>query len=338
MRLVILGFGVVGRALARLIVDDAPRLARRCGVKPILVGVADSAGAVYDHRGLDPLEILRVKEETGTVAGHTRGVKGMKGTELLDAVYPDVLVEVSPTNLTDGEPGLTHIREALKAGVNVVTTNKGPLALEMPALMELARYNRVSLRFSGTVGGGTPILDYGRLCLNGDRIESFEGILNGTTNYILTRMTEELSFKEALQEAQEKGYAERDPSMDIDGLDAACKLVILANYLLGLRVTLRDIEVRGIRGISREYVAEAYKKGYAVKLLASAEAGRLEVGPVEIPLRSPLCVWGNLNALTFKCERLGEQTVIGRGAGGVETAISVLRDLIEIKRSLSRFE
>lgn len=179
------------------------------------------------------------------------------------------------------------------------------------------------------------MLDYGRRLSAGDYIEGVEGILNGTTNYILTRMTEGLEFQEALREAQERGYAERDPSMDLEGLDSACKLVIMANYVLGLKATLRDVEVKGIGGVTREEVAEAYHRDYAVKLVASIRGDKLKVEPREVPRRSPLCVWGVLNAVTFKCRRLGEQTVVGRGAGGVETALSIIRDLAEVKRNLS---
>lgn len=336
MRIIVLGFGVVGRALARILGKEAQRLARSQGIKPIVVGVADSLGAAYDQRGLNMLEVLESKERYGAVSEHPSGVRGMTGLELLEAVYSDVAVEATPTNLVDGDPGLTHIREALKAGINVVTSNKGPLALAMPALIELAKYRGVVMRFSGTVGGGTPILDYGRRLLAGDYIEGIEGILNGTTNYILTRMTEGLGFQEALKEAKERGYAERDPSMDLEGLDSACKLVIMANYIMNLRATLKDVEIEGIRGISREEVADAHRRGYAVKLIASLRENRLRVEPREIPDRSPLRVWGVLNAVTFKCRRLGEQTMVGRGAGGVETALSIIRDLIEVKRSLTK--
>ncbi|RLE40595.1 homoserine dehydrogenase [Candidatus Woesearchaeota archaeon] len=336
MRIIILGFGVVGRALAKLLWEETPKLTKQYGIKPIIIGIADRRGAVYNEKGLNIPEVLDVKRKYGTVSKHPDGVMGMTGTDLINTVYSDVMIEVTPTNLDSGEPGLTHIREALKAGVNVVTSNKGPLALAMPALVELAEYNGVAFRFSGTVGGGTPILDYGRRLLAGDSIEEVEGILNGTTNYILTRMTEGLEFEEALEEARLMGYAERDPSMDLDGLDAACKLIIMANYIMGLRVTLGDVRVEGIRGISREEVAEAYRRGYAIKLIASIVGDSLEVKPMEVPVRDPICVWGTLNAVTFKCRRLGEQTIIGRGAGGVETALSIIRDLVEIKHRLTR--
>src|SRR5881628_4210616 len=132
----------------------------------------------------------------------------------------ETVIELTPTNIIDGEPGKSHIITAMKSGKNVITVNKGPLALEFPSLMELAEYNRIAFRFSGTVGGGTPILEFAKRCLKGDRIASFKGILNGTTNYILSKMGEGLTYEMALLDAAKKGYAESNPSLDVDGFDA----------------------------------------------------------------------------------------------------------------------
>ena len=142
---------------------------------------------------------------------------------------------------------MSHIISAMKRKMHVISVNKGPLALAFPSLMELATYNQVMLRFSGTVGGGTPILDYAKNSLRGERVLSFQGILNGTTNYILTNMAEGMSFDNALKDAKSKGYVEADESLDLDGLDAAAKLVILANWIMGMKVTMPDIMKKGIR-------------------------------------------------------------------------------------------
>jgi len=255
--------------------------------------------------------------------------------EMIESVEAEALVEATPTNIRDGEPGLSHIKAAFKTGKHVVTTNKGPLALALPALTELADYNKVCLRFSGTVGGGTPILELAKKGLLGDRIVSIRGILNGTTNYILTEMDEKhITFQQALEEAQEKGYAEADPSMDIDGIDAACKLVIMANWIMNKKVTLKDVHIQGIRNISSKELEEAAKKGCTLKLIGSIDDS-LKVKPREIPRHDPLCVGGALNAVTFVSEFAGEETIIGRGAGGMETASAVLRDLLYIKQDLA---
>jgi homoserine dehydrogenase len=205
----------------------------------------------------------------------------------------------------------------------------------MPALTELADYNKVCLMFSGTVGAGTPILSLARKCLLGDRIVSIRGILNGTTNYILTEMDEKhISFQQALENAQRLGYTEADPSMDVDGFDAACKLVIMANWVMNKKVTLKDVRIKGIRNFTIQALEEAAKKNCTIKLIGSIQDS-LKVEPTEISRHDPLNVNGVLNAVTFLSEFAGEETIIGRGAGGMETASAILRDLLDIKQSLA---
>jgi homoserine dehydrogenase len=201
--------------------------------------------------------------------------------------------------------------------------------------MELAEFNQVLLRFSGTVGGGTPILDYAKNSLRGERIISFQGILNGTTNYILTNMANGMSFNDALSDAKNKGYVEADESLDLDGLDAAAKLVILANWIMGMKVTMPDIIRCGIRDVSVEDIKNAGQNSSSVKLIASCN-DKLTVSPIEIKNNDPLCVDGTLNAISFTSEHSGTQTVIGRGAGGIETASSIIRDIIDIKKEISK--
>jgi homoserine dehydrogenase len=245
------------------------------------------------------------------------------------------VVEATPTNVRNGEPGLSHIKTAFKTGKHVVTTNKGPLALAFPALKELADYNRVYLRFSGTVGGGTPVLELAKKCLAGDKIVSIRGILNGTTNYILTEMSEKrISFGQALENAKNLGYAETDPSMDVDGIDPACKVVIMANWIMNKKLTLKDVKVKGIRDINLEELERAVERGKMMKLIGSIDKDS-RVSPMEIPIHDPLCVSGVLNAVTFVSEFAGEETIVGRGAGGPETASAVLRDLLDIRHSLA---
>jgi homoserine dehydrogenase len=232
---------------------------------------------------------------------------------------------------------MTHITSAMKRGMHVISVNKGPLALAFPSLMELATYNQVLFRFSGTVGGGTPILDYAKNSLKGERIVSFDGILNGTTNYILTNMTNGMTFAEALDDAKKRGFVEADESLDLDGLDAAAKLVILANWIMGMKVTMPDIKRTGIREIDSRDIKNAASKNCAIKLIASSNK-ELVVGPKEIPIDNPLCVNGTLNAISFTSEHSGTQTIIGSGAGGIETGSAIIRDLIDIKNEIAKLE
>ena len=223
----------------------------------------------------------------------------------------------------------------MKKGLSVVTTNKGPLAVAMPALLELAKYEGVQLRFSGTVGGGTPMLDFAKQCLKGDKLESLEGILNGTTNYVLTKMHDTgIPMEQALNEAKKAGFAEADPTYDMSGLDTATKLVIISNWVMGKRVSVRDVDIEGILKLSVSDIQDAKRHGKAIKLVAHSNEGEMWVRPKLVSQDSPLCVKGTLNAMVFTTETAGEITLVGPGAGGNETAAAVLRDLIEIKTAL----
>jgi homoserine dehydrogenase len=203
----------------------------------------------------------------------------------------------------------------------------------LPALLELARHNGAELRFSGTVGGGTPLLAFAEECARGDRVRALRGVLNGTTNFILWRMERHgEDFESALAEATRRGYAERDPSADVDGVDSATKLVILANAVLGRPCTLRDVAITGICGVTPEQVEAARARGNAIRLVAECSDG-LRVAPREVPADSPLAVPANLNVLALDLETTGEVALTGRGAGGPETATAILRDLIDVWHS-----
>ncbi len=335
MRLILCGFGGVGQSLAKLLESRAEDLYARFGIKPRIVGVFNTKGSAVETSGLDLKKLIDVKKKFGTIKKYSANKNNLSGVDLIKNVEADVLIETTPSNYKDAEPGMTHITEAMKHGLHVISVNKGPLALAFPSLMELATYNQVLLRFSGTVGGGTPILDYAKNSLRGERISSFDGILNGTTNYILTNMASGMSFKTALGDAKKKGYVEADESLDLDGLDAAAKLVILANWVMDLKVTLPDIKRTGIRNVSDADIKNAAKKNCAVKLIASCN-NDLVVAPTEVALNNPLCVNGTLNAISFTSEHSGTQTIIGRGAGGMETASSILRDLLDIRQEISK--
>ncbi len=335
MRITVIGFGTVGQAFAKILTEKGREILKLHGFKPTLVAAVDSQGAAANPSGLDVDELLRLKKAKRSVGDyHSHGRRGMSGIDVLENIDTDVVVEATPTKITDGEPGFSFIKAALRMKHHVIATNKGPLAIALPALMELAEYNNVAFRFSGTVGGGTPVLDLGKKCLMGDKILSIRGILNGTSNYILTRMTEgNVPMETALKEAQAAGYAEADPTYDIKGIDTACKLVIMANWLMGRFVTLRDAEIEGITEVTPTDIAEAREKGCNIKLIGSIE-DKIGVHPQLVERTHPLSVSGTLNAVTFKTEYAGEITIVGRGAGGVQTAGAVLRDLIDIRRTV----
>ena len=335
MRIILCGFGVVAQSLVKLFDSRSEDLYAKYGLKPRIVGVFDSKGSAVSSSGLELRKLVEVKKKFGTVKNYAETKNSWSGIEMLKNIDADVLIETTASNYNDAEPGMSHIITAMKKGIHVISVNKGPLALAFPSLMELATYNQVMFKFSGTVGGGTPILDYAKNSLSGERITSFAGILNGTTNYILSNMTTGLSFEEALKDAKSKGYVEADESLDLDGFDAAAKLVILANWIMGMKVTLPDIDCTGIRKVTTEDIKKAAKSNCSIKLISSCNK-KLIVEPKEISNNDPLCVNGTLNAIAFTSEHSGTQTIIGKGAGGTETASSILRDLLDIRQEIAR--
>ena len=331
MRVIIVGFGVVGQSFAKLLLSRSADLYSQHGIKPRVVACVDNGGSAVAPAGLDLQRLLDAKKVNGTVGAYQRGGGKFNPMQIIESVDAEVVLECTPTNLTSGEPGGSHIITAMRTGKHVISVNKGPLALAFPSLIELANFNGVMLRFSGTVGGGTPILEFAKRCLKGDRITSFKGILNGTTNYILSKMEGGLTYESALKDAARKGYAEADPSLDVDGFDAAAKLVIMANWIMGMKVTMKDIKRVGITKVTIADVKKAAQRGNAIKLIAACDSRKLEVLPTEVAKTDPICVNSTLNAVTFSSEHSGQQTIIGRGAGGMETASAMLRDLIEIR-------
>jgi homoserine dehydrogenase len=334
LRIILAGFGTVGQALAQVLHQDADRITEAYGYRPQITTIIDSQGSCSDDTGLDIPLALKTKKEYGTVARYPRkGRHNSDSTRIISNIEAEVVVETTPTDFKDGEPGLSNIKSALANGKHVVTTNKGPLALAMPALLELAQHRNLQLRFSGTVGGGTPFLDFAAKCLPGERITRVRGILNGTTNYILTRMeTASLTFEKALAEAQRKGYAERDPTNDVEGLDTAAKVVIIANWVLKKRYSLRNLDITGITKVTPQKLSHAKASGAKLKLIGRIEESSTSVAPEEVPTDDPTCVPDTLNALTFSTEHAGDITLIGPGAGGERTASAIVRDLVSIRQ------
>jgi len=320
MRIAILGFGSVGRGIARMVAEGNTGL--------VITAIADSKSGCMNGNGLDPLEIIKKKEDTGFC-----GNEGVKPEDIIKNAEYDALVEVTPTNAMTGEPSLGYIRLALSEGKHVVTSNKGPIALEYSGLNSLARDNGVQLKFEATVCGAIPIIQTLRHGLAGNRIKKLYGVFNGTCNYILTRMADEkLTYKEALLEARELGYAEADPTYDVEGIDAAIKLVILANAIFGMQKKLDDVAITGIESLTSEALTLAEEEELTIRLIGEIdnEKGTLKVSPRVIPKDHTLVVQDTLNAVTIEAEPAGEVTLIGRGAGSLETASAIISDLLFI--------
>jgi len=325
MELLIVGFGFIGQTLARTIYQKI-ELIKRADRDLKIIGVSDSEGYLLDEKGLD---LERLSKISGTSDYSERFLEGGSSLEMIEVSGADIMVEATPTNIKDGEPGLTHMKTALTLGIDVVTANKGPLVVAFRDLQKLAESMGCEFRYEGTVAGAMPVFSLVDECLQGDRIIKVSGILNGTTNFILSKMYfEETSFEIALKEAQERGITEKDPTYDVDGIDAACKVVILANAIMDRDAKLKDVERVGIRGITTEAVSLAKRSNFAIKLIGTIDKN-LEVAPKLVPINHPLCVHGTLNALHFETDLAKELTVVGYGAGK-ETVSAVLNDIISI--------
>lgn len=336
---ILTGLGNIGRTLLEIL--DARREAyrRRYGLTLRCVGVADSSGAAYDPAGFDLAAVAAVKRAGRGVSALPQFAPGLSGPELA-AREADLLLEATPTNLRDGQPGLDIVRAALGTGKDAVLASKGPLVLayaELAAMSDLAGPRGAPrLRFSGAVGGGLPTINLGRRDLAGAVIERAELVVNGTTQVILEAMAEGRSFEEALALAQSQGIVEPDPSLDVDGWDAANKLVIFANAVLGRPTALADLKVTGIRGVSAEELRAAWAAGGRVSVVGEAvllpDGGYdLSVAPRTLGRDHPL---GRLSSqemgFVIYSDLAGRTTVAGLEDGPVGTCQSMIRDLIEV--------
>ncbi|MDC3416930.1 homoserine dehydrogenase [Aquibacillus salsiterrae] len=341
MKIAFIGFGGVGQALAKLFAEQRNKLKDDYGLDPIVVAVSDvMKGAVYHPEGLDINELLNVVKETGSVENYPDQAGLMKGWDSLTTIKQsnaDMIVEVTFTDVKTGQPAIDHIRTAFEHGKSVVTTNKGPVALSYRELASLAERNNVFWGFEGTVMSGTPALRMPVTSLAGNDITEIKGILNGTTNYILTEMEKGKSYEEALQKAQELGYAEADPTSDVEGYDARYKTAILANYLMDTKIASDDIYCEGITNMTVEKIEEAKSANKKWKLLGriTKENGQVKatVKPELLDADDPLAsINGATNAIVYECDLAGPIMLTGAGAGLIETGYSLLIDIINYQR------
>ena len=339
--LAFIGFGTVGQGLAKILVDKKDLLKQKHNFEFNVVAVSDiKKGTVLNESGLNLRKLLQLIQKTGTIKDYESARKGLSSVEVIEKGNADVIIEATWTNLETGEPGLTHMRKALTAGKHVVTTNKGPIALAYRELIQIAKTNNAFLRFEGTVLSGTPTLNLTLEDLAGAYVKSVRGIVNGTTNYILTQMESGVSYQKALVTAQKLGYAEADPTMDVEAWDAVAKIAILANVVMNGDLKVKDVERTGITRVTVKDVKAALNEGKRIKLIAKAwrKNGEIiaKVSPEKVPLTDVLAhIGGPLNALTFDTDVLKDVTIVGRGAGGTEAGYALLSDMLAINRYVS---
>ncbi len=339
VRFLLVGVGNVGRQFLNLLDAKGRTLRDRLALRLVPVGVADSSGIAGCAEGLDANVLVQLKAAGQGVAAYTRwGQPGVAALEMVRTTAADLLIEASPANLQDGQPGLGCIEAALDRGMHVVTANKAPLVLAFGRLRALAEERGVQLRYDATVAGGLPAVNLGQRDLAAAEIRRLVGAVNLTANYVLARMAADgLTFTAALEEARAAGHAETDPRLDVEGWDAANKLVILAHSVLDYPVTLAELEIEGISSITPAMLRQAAEDGKRIMLLASAErvgAGyRLHVGPTWLDLNQPLARLSPMQmGIIYETDIYGVILATIEEDTPVPTAAAVLRDVIEIYR------
>ncbi len=340
IRLIICGLGRVGQAFVGLLIQKDKDLQTRYGLSSKVVAAVDIGGAAVSPEGLPLKDLQAHLHKGGRVEDMPRlGKKGLTGKEALSMLRADLLVETTPTNIKDGEPGMTHILTALKQGRHVVTAAKGPLVLRYNELKALAEKSKVRLMISAATAAALPTLDVGLSCLAGTEVLTAEGILNGTTNYILTRMHEDgCPYEEALTEAKRMGVAEPDPSLDVEGRDTANKILLVANEVFQAGLSLLDVAVTGITKVTVEDMQRAKKERKVIKLIGKVEKkdGKIIafVAPMALSLDHPLAhVRGTEKAISYLTDTMDRVTVSGGKSNPLGAAAAILKDIIRIYRN-----
>ena len=333
----LIGFGNVNRALANIISLNPGEFHSELGFNINIVAVSDVyLGSVYSPEGIDLALLNDLPKAEGAFASLPNGNAKADNENIIKNSNADIVIEATVTDAATGQPATTHCRWALSNGKHVSTTNKGPVAIAKKELTDLALQNNVSFEYEGVVMSGTPVLRFADKLMKGSEINKFTGIMNGTANYVLGLVEQGKTFKDAITQAQEQGFAEADPSADVEGKDVMLKVLVLANHLWGTNLTQEDVRREGISDLTEVMVKEAVEVGQHWKLIGTAskqDDGSViaSVSPQKLDLLHPLGgINGVVNAVTFASEMLGDVTISGPGAGRTETAYAILSDIIAI--------
>ena len=336
-KLAFLGFGNVGQALAELLLQKEEELAEKYDIKFSVTGIGTGRhGSIVDLDGIDmpaALDSVRNGRDLGLLADQS----ALSSLELIRASQADVLFENTSVNHKTGQPALDYVKAALELGMHVCTANKGPVVHGYAELQALAVKNGVKFLHESTVMDGAPIFSLFREAIPASNLLSFKGVLNSTTNLMLSRIEKGDSFDEAVKHCQEVGIAETDPSGDVDGWDAAIKVSALVTVLMGIPLKPQDVDREGVRDISPEMVATALKDGNRYKLICSAERDGdkviAKVAPELIPSTSPIySVEGTSSIVEFKTDVLGDLSVVEKDPGPDTTAYGLLADFVNAVR------
>lgn len=336
LRLAIIGFGNVGQEFARLLIRKRDWLVRDKGLDIEVHAIATrSRGSLLSDRGLDLDRAIKSLEGGGTLESYGPEVVDLSPLDIIGNCDADILVELTTLNIESGQPATDHISYAIDCRMHVITANKGPIAFSYDRLESLAKSRDVKLRFEGTVMDGAPIFNLAEKTLQGCEVAGLEGVLNATSNYVLTEMAKGISMDDAVKEAQRMGIAEADPSLDLDGWDASAKITALANVLMGAGSTPDRVDRTGVRGMRSEDLSAAVGAGKKVRLIARAErrGGEVvtKVAPETVDAASPFwALDGTSSGLKISTDLMGDITVLETNPMITQTAYAVLSDLLLI--------
>ena len=338
MRIAVFGYGGVGRALIRLI-ESKRQFFEKYGFAIKVSYVVEYYGGIYDADGIDLQELVKFSETEKDITKFRGGSSAINIDTVASKRDVDLAGIMTPTNKETGEPGLGFIRKLLKAGIDVVTSDKGPVLLAYDELKQLAADNGKQFGIGCTTGGALPTINGGMIDMAGAEITSIEGVLNGTTNFILKDMEENgCGYQEALRKAQEAGIAETNPTLDVEGYDTATKLLILTNVHMGISKSIDDIKIEGITALTQEDIKKAAEKGEKYRLIGRSAIGEdgevnISVAPERVDSSSPFYgVEGKNKAVRYISDVLGDLTIIGGASGTTPAAASIMRDIINIHR------
>jgi homoserine dehydrogenase len=333
VNIIVNGLGNIGSRFVGVLHRKQDVLRDQYGLDIRLVGAIDVGGAIADQNGLD-IAAIAALERQRSVASLPGGVEGMTTHDVLSQVTADVFFEATRVNLDDGEPGMSAMREALEHGMHLITTNKGPLALDYGGLREIAQRKGVKIRHCGTVLGGLPVISIAERDLAGSVIEKIEAQANLATSYILARMGEGMPYPDAVQAAKDQGCSDQDETLDVDGWDAVIKLVIFANAVLGMNAKIDDVARGTMRHLTPTDVAAARERGNVLKYIAEAVrqpdgSYTLAVGPRELPQDHALASLGALHmGVSYTTDLFGTITTSIFEETPLPSASTMLRDLL----------
>ena len=334
VKLVYVGFGIVSQGLAEIILDNNSVLPLVNKEEIQTVGILDTMkGSKIDSNGIHMHDML-LNAKNGDYSLLTESIIDIP--KAIQEINADIIIEASFTDIKTGQPAISHIESALKSNKHVVTTNKGPFALAYKQIFNLAALMKKNVAIEGTVMSGTPIINVLNNGLFGSDITAISGIMNGTSNYILSKMELGMTYNYALSQAQKLGYAEADPTSDVEGLDTLAKVMILANVVFDVQLIQEEIEVTGISDIILSDIKEASSKDERWKLIGSVwkdNKGKVHgsVSPKLISINDSLYgISDATNALKITSNILGDTTIVGEGAGKIETGFALYNDIISI--------